>query len=188
MGTLTLAPKRHYHAYASASARLALHGIDIDTLSPGVQFNERHKEISKEITRYVKRVRKGSGPLRFLLVAEKHRSGLPHYHMLIHEKDTVGTREQVLSAQWTWGFSRWRVIAEKKQATYLCKYLGKELGARVRASQLYGKDVLRHSAIEDMRVTTNDLRNVVYALPPERDGGRSPRLASIIGPELIGPS
>jgi hypothetical protein len=72
-GTLTLAPEEHYRA--------AL-------LGGGFTFLERHREISGWLTRYLKRVRKEAGcSFRYCLVAESHKSGLPHYHMLLHERD-----------------------------------------------------------------------------------------------------
>lgn len=166
--TLTLAPQRHYQMYSLAAKRLRLNGVDIDALDPTAQFEHRHKEISKEITRYVKRVRKSSGSLRLLLVAEAHKSGLPHYHMLWHEKDLLGTREKILSSKWTWGFSRHRLIEDKSEAAYLCKYLSKELGARVRASKFYGTNVLEHSALEHMRVEANDLRSAQLTKPESK--------------------
>lgn len=184
-GNMTLRPEAHYQMLAQACKRLRIHGRDFDVLTPSEQFAQRHMEISREITRYVKRVRKASGLLRLLLVAESHKSGLPHYHMLWHEKDLIGTREKVLADQWKLGFSHWRLIADNRQATYICKYLGKELGARVRASQFYGQDVLGHSALEHMRVTTNDHQKVVYDASGHIcvDGGRSPRIADFIGTE-----
>lgn len=157
-GTLTLNLGQHHQCYLEASRIEAEKGNDIDALSYRAQFIRRHSVITREITRYLKRVRKGSsGPLRHLCVTEHHKSGLPHYHMLIHESDPYGTREAVLSDRWTWGFSQWRLVRDPRQATYVCKYLSKSGAARVRASQRYGIDVLEHSGIEWMMNHANPL-------------------------------
>lgn len=93
-----------------------------------------------EITKYLKRVRKKSGaPLRYILVAEAHKSGLPHYHMLIHECDpSRQVRHKDLTAAWSWGFTRFKLVETSNTAWYVCKYLSKAQLARVRASVRYG--------------------------------------------------
>jgi hypothetical protein len=151
--TLTLAPQAHFESVLRASLRLAASGQDFDALSPAQQFAERHREVSREITRYLKRIRKESAsPMRFLLVAEAHKTGLPHYHALIHEVDPDRpVRSRILRQQWTLGFSHCKLVAqcdETKSASYVAKYLAKSAAARVRASQGYGQnavpDALRH--------------------------------------------
>lgn len=142
-GTLTLSPDEHWKAQMRATARLAAQGIDFDALDDSAQFLERHRAIGPDLTKYVDRVRKESGAkLRYLLVAEVHESGLPHYHMLYHEQPLGGVvRHRTLSTQWKLGFERWRLANTQKSEdnpTYLCKYLSKSLLARVRASQGYG--------------------------------------------------
>jgi hypothetical protein len=94
--------------------------------------------------------------MRFLLVAEAHKTGLPHYHALIHEVDPERpVRSRILRQQWTLGFSQCKLVAqgdETKSASYVAKYLAKSAAARVRASQGYGQnavpDVLRHRSRE----------------------------------------
>lgn len=120
--------------------------LDFDALSPDEQFREKHREISKEITRYLKRVRTNSGSVfRFLCVTERHEGGgdshgEPHYHMLLHEtRIDQAIRERVLSDAWRWGFSQHRLVKSPRQAVYLCKYLSKASIARVRASGAYGE-------------------------------------------------
>lgn len=139
-GTLTLSPTAHTNALAKARRRLDAQGIDFDALPLVEQFALRHREICPEITRYLKRVRKESGArLRYLLVAEAHKSGLPHYHMLILEmtlSDQV--RHRTLSDQWLLGFSNWKLANDRRAATYLCKYIAKSASARVRASIGFG--------------------------------------------------
>lgn len=143
-GTLTLRPDFHMQVLSRARERMRLQGIDYETLPPSEQFALRHFEISKEITKYLKRVRKASGaPFRFLLVAEAHKSGLPHYHVLLHEQHPgKPVRHRTLSSQWHCGFEKWRLVEDDRTAKYLCKYLAKDNRARVRASVSYGKNGL----------------------------------------------
>lgn len=99
------------------------------------------RAIAPEITKWLKRVRKESGAkLRFLLVAEAHKSGRPHFHILINE--AVGSspiRKRTLDGQWKLGFTQFRLVAEgDKAAAYVTKYLTKSVLARVRASIRYG--------------------------------------------------
>lgn len=140
-GTLTLSPEHHWRTQLAATARLARGGTIWETLSPDEQFLERNKEISFEVTKFLKRVRKNSGaPLRYCLVAEAHKSGLPHYHLLIHEMNSERqVRHRTLTSAWVWGFSRFKLVQDTGSAWYVCKYLAKAQLARVRASVRYGK-------------------------------------------------
>lgn len=138
-GTLTLSPESHQAALERVRAKEAISGIDFDVLPPSEQFGTLTSEIGRDITLYLKRVRKESAAtLRYLLVVEKHQSGDPHFHMLIHEPlimSSVG--ERTLRKQWILGFSRWK-LADPKTAGYVCKYISKSAEARVRASLHYG--------------------------------------------------
>lgn len=141
-GTLTLRPEAHTTMLARARARMSRQGIDFDTLAFGDQFAERVKQCNVEITKYLKRVRKATpAGFRYLLVAEHHKSGLPHFHMLVHERESGSVKHAVLSGQWLLGYEQWRLIESLNQATYLCKYLSKATVARVRASGGYGDAV-----------------------------------------------
>lgn len=146
-GTLTLSMDNHTLMLARARQKEALQGVDFDALPYGEQFLCRHRAISDELTRYLKRLRKHAAkPLRNLVVAEAHKSGLPHYHALIHETHPDGPiRHAALQGEWKLGFSRWNLVTDPAQATYLCKYLSKSTVARVRASVRYGNHVLEHS-------------------------------------------
>ncbi len=142
-GTLTLSPDSHFKALCAASLRLAAQGTNFDDLDSQDQFLERHREIGREITLWLKRVRKESGiPLRFFLTAEAHKSGLPHYHILVHEASPdAPLRAKVLRTQWKLGFTRFNLVAEggeRRSAAYVAKYLSKSASARVRASAGYG--------------------------------------------------
>lgn len=138
-GTLTLKPEAHHTMLSRARVKIAKQGLDYEALSIGEQFTLRHVECSIEITKYLKRIRKeSSARFRYLLVAEHHKSGLPHYHVLIHETVSGSIKHRTLSSQWPLGFEKWRVVTDLREATYLCKYLSKATVARVRASVAYG--------------------------------------------------
>lgn len=139
--TFTLSPDEHARAHARACQKLSRQGLDFDALDHGEQFRLRHDQIGPLITKWIKRVRKQSGAkLRYLLVAEAHKSGLPHYHMLVHERDDrFPVRKGVLQAQWPHGFTTAKLVSDPRAATYVCKYLAKNAVARVRASARYGE-------------------------------------------------
>ena len=141
-GTLTASPDAHLRMEYRAYSRLNARGVDLWTLPESEQFKERAGEMGKEVTLWLKRVRKESAaPLRYCLVAEAHKTGLPHYHVLMHEcSDTRPVRHAVLSGQWALGHSRFTLVnGDPRAAWYVCKYLSKAALARVRASQHYGK-------------------------------------------------
>lgn len=139
-GTLTLSPHEQFIAWTKAQVR----DPDIRAASPDKQFIARHEQIAPEITKYLKRVRAASGArLRYLLVAEAHKSGLPHYHILIHEHPSwPAVRKIVLDDEWKLGFTKFKLVQperRRKAAYYAAKYLTKAAEARVRASLRYGK-------------------------------------------------
>lgn len=137
--TLTLSPEEQFAALTRARRRQSAKGEDFERASPAEQFQRRHNAISPLITKYIKRVRKQSGaPLRYMLVAEQHKSGAPHYHMLVHEIfPAYPVRHRVLSGEWKHGFTQCK-LADVTAARYVCKYLTKSNLARVRASLSYG--------------------------------------------------
>lgn len=142
-GTLTLAPEARYRLLAQVSARMTRGGVDFERLAPIDKFREYAAEGGKELTLFLKRVRKESGaPLRYIAVTEEHRSGDPHWHLLIHETHALTpVRKSVLGPQWRLGYSQWR-LADTGSARYVCKYLAKTCMARVRASLSYGETSL----------------------------------------------
>lgn len=136
-GTLTLSPAEHYRVLCQARVDYP----DFDQAHPDDQFRMRHEVISKEITKYLKRVRKTTGAkIRYLLVTEAHKSGLPHYHILVHEVTEQRVTQRELTKDWKSGFSKWKLLTDPAAISYVCKYLAKDDRARVRASIRYGKD------------------------------------------------
>lgn len=139
-GTMTLRPEVYMRALNECRKADSTNGDDFDVRPFTEQFSRIHSRIGVEITKFVKRVRDVSGgPIRCLLVAEAHQSGVPHYHALIHEAAAGAyVKERCLSSQWPLGFSKWRLVGSLREAGYVCKYLSKDCAARVRASQSYG--------------------------------------------------
>ena len=139
-GTLTLTEEQHAIYVARAAVRCARSNTDYEAQEPSARFYDRAKEIGPDLQRWLKRVRKASqARLRYMLVAESHESGAPHFHCLIHEGQ--GGRpilKAQLREQWSLGFSRWKLVEGNGAAYYACKYLSKQSYGRVRASLAYG--------------------------------------------------
>jgi len=141
-GTLTLSPLAHYRVLSAARAQAAAKAVPWNTLSDEERFKRVCATSLKEVNKYQKRVRKEAGvPLRFLVVTERHKSGLPHFHMLVHEVELKPVTHRILSSQWTLGFEKWRLVPldDLNSARYICKYISKEATSRIRASVGYGK-------------------------------------------------
>lgn len=112
---------------------------------------DSHNEISKEITKYFKRLRKSGLKFRYVLVTEAHKDGYPHYHALVHEV-SAQIPKQKLEEQWPFGFTTFRLVKDMKAAYYIAKYLAKDARTRIRASQGYGQSGLQHlSLLEELR-------------------------------------
>lgn len=143
--TFTLEPHEQALAIWRARDRLAKRSLSFEELSADAQFAEQVRAISPAITKYLKRVRKAtSARIRFIWVAERHKTGYPHFHALIHETDPAcPVRKSVLREQWRLGFSTFKLVDSPRAASYLCKYLSKELSTRVRSSLGYGNITLR---------------------------------------------
>lgn len=174
--TLTLSPDKHYLMLLRARARLSARGVSFEALTPEEQFAERHASVSEELTLWVKRLRKNTeAPLRLLLVAEAHKTGLPHYHGLIHEQDPERpVRHAQLAGSWPHGFTKFKLVAPdegaRRTAWYVCKYLTKDNRARVRASLSYGKVTheMHSNSTETGPPEANALGEVRGNSPPER--------------------
>jgi hypothetical protein len=170
-GTLTLSPAAHDHFKLQAQRDCGVRATDFDAFSPDEQFLARHRAIGAEITRWLKRVRKNSGAkVRFLLVAEQHKSGLPHYHAMIHEGEGPKVEYRVLRDAWRVGFSQFKLVSDQRAASYVCKYLSKSALARVRASSRYGNNVPEAVAPLGAKLRTSKL-----SPPPNQSHGRDGR-------------
>lgn len=138
--TFTVRPEEQIGAEYRAAAALSKKGVNFHELTQVEQFSARTQELGKELTLFFKRIRKNSGAhIRYLVVAEEHVSGLPHFHALIHDCNEVAPlRKEVIEDAWRIGFSKSRLLTDGRGASYVCKYLSKSMLARVRASHLYG--------------------------------------------------
>lgn len=165
-GTLTLRPEAQYQLECRTRAKLAARAVDFDTLDRETQFRELTSELGKEVTLYLKRVRKESGArLRYIMVAEAHESGMPHLHLLVHEADADRpVRYAVLAKQWKLGFVRFKLALDTKTAAYVCKYIAKAMIARVRASLRYGSEATEETDLSHRAPG----RGPCKPLPPKR--------------------
>lgn len=138
-GTLTLRPEAQFMYRMLADKAAHVGGSRWAQLTSTEQFKDIVKQVSPDLTKWIKRARKNSGAtLRYLLVSEAHKSGDPHFHILLHEHAGTATKA-VLEDSWKLGFSHWRLCGhDKKAAIYACKYLAKSAITRVRASAKYG--------------------------------------------------
>lgn len=119
-------------------------GEHFEELTSNEQFMLLHEVVARELTLMIKRLRKNAkAPLRYMLVAEAHKDGFPHYHGVIHELNPGTLTERDIRAEWRGrglGFCEAKLVYDAaKGSAYLCKYLTKSSLARVRASQNYGQ-------------------------------------------------
>jgi len=165
--SLTLTPENHQRIADEVRLRLSKGGTDFDCLSEAEQFAERHQAISPLVTKFLKRLRKGSAgdggrtsfdpaQIRYLCIVEPHKEkrfggqnyGLPHYHLFVHESDPQRhLPKRALQENWSFGFSSCKLVdllshSVDQSARYITKYIVKESCARVRASLDYGNPPL----------------------------------------------
>lgn len=139
-GTLTLRPEMHFRCLAIAANKLAVGQSGVHHADDEA-FKEVVKPLTAEFQRYMKRLRKNHSGLRYLATVEKHVSGLPHMHVLVHETGEAVTH-RALSSAWHWGFTKYKLVPsgdERRASRYVCKYLTKSLLTRIVASRSYGK-------------------------------------------------
>lgn len=145
MCSFTLRPEEHSRDLLICQRRAAKSGVDFDALAYGEQFIRRAQEGAQRLTRFWKRLRKSGAKFRYVMVAEAHQSGLPHWHALVHEiVDEDHVKWDDLADHWNDGFAVFKLVRESqkdfgKAAWYVAKYLTKSAAARVRASARYGQ-------------------------------------------------
>lgn len=132
--TLTFKPAERASIFAEATRQ-------IDVFPHRTQAGRLVSAAGSSVTKYLKRLRKAGFRFRYLIVAEPHRNGFPHYHGLIF--DLAGPTEKpltpdILGAEWSGGFSMVKGVRDANALRYVCKYLSKEKFARVRASKHFG--------------------------------------------------
>ena len=144
-GTLTLSPEAQ-EGYLLA-ARLASR----DPLAPywwEETCDERFVRVTdlvyRDVQKMWKRLRKAGHSFTYCVVFERHKSGLPHMHFLLHEQGQP-ILKRMIQAEWSAGFSSVKLVGAKRSHTpeaacwYVAKYLSKSMLARVRASVRYGR-------------------------------------------------
>lgn len=142
-GTLTIAPETRFRCGLIARSEAATRGKDYGLLSASEQFKAIERVTSREVTLWLKRVRKNSkAKFRYLLVSEAHKDGFPHYHVLVQEHGSEVSK-RVLETAWRYGFSQFRLVDGEGPVGYVSKYLAKSALTRVRASQRYGQAAKR---------------------------------------------
>lgn len=142
-GTLTVAPEHRFRFRMITDLSVQRRRREpLSSLSDAELFKEIAAPLNKEATDFLKRIRSAQPltRLRYLLVTEKHKSGDPHMHILLHNAGEP-IRKAVLEEQWRVGFSHWRLVpaGDDSPAVYACKYLTKDSLTRVRASRRYGQ-------------------------------------------------
>lgn len=181
MGTITCSPEAHFRFLTLARKRYSPNG-DFDALDGPHRFRILEREYWREMSLMLKRIREDIRPglLRHCAVTELHKSGLPHYHVLIHECDVNNPIKYTsLDGQWPHGFTKWRLVKSINGATYIGKYLSKAAEARVRASRDYGNST---SVDVNLFHMTPDQREI----DPQIGRGGSAFLPDDIGDTLNG--
>jgi hypothetical protein len=138
--TLTFRPESQYRAKCAANLRLLARSTTWEETTEDEKFRLVAEELGKEVTRYLKRLRKADARIRYCLVVEAHKTGLPHFHMLLHEvSEDHPVRHKLLADKWTSGFMNAKLTSsDSRVAFYVTKYLTKSARARIRASADYG--------------------------------------------------
>ena len=141
--TLTVRPEIRARLLMEASVTARKRGVDLSKESGAIRFKYLAQAIAPEITRYLKRVRRGYAAtdpdvkLRYIAVAEPHKDGFPHWHMLVHEYEGIIRQKRL--TRWGLGFVKAKLVSNGSAAAgYVAKYLAKGLHTRIRASQHYG--------------------------------------------------
>lgn len=156
--TLTLKPEVQHRVFMEELAARYARGWSSSDISEETEFLLRCQGGFNLVTKFWKNVRKPQADeepvrLKYLVVAERHVSGLPHYHAFVHEKAGSITYRR-LADRWTKnGFFHAKLVGSEelshtKSARYLTKYIAKDMLCRVRASQRYGLHLAADSLLD----------------------------------------
>lgn len=146
--TLTCRPEVHFRHTALAELKLVqLRTAGWDNskkpnyISPRERWRIQCEPLLREHQLFMKRLRKSAPGLRYFLVVEEHKSGLPHLHMLLHES-VKPVRWKDIDAAWHLGFHVSKLVGSSgtkwEGANYVTKYLTKSASI-LRSSLRYGK-------------------------------------------------
>lgn len=136
------------------------------------RFAAVRREVVKEVQRFWKRLRKAGHAFKYFVVIERHKSGLPHVHFLLHEQEARILKRHI-QAEWPFGFSNVSIVggkgrfaaAPQRAAWYVCKYLSKSTQARQLASLGYVPGANR--AQRDLPLVNAPSRTVPQSGTPE---------------------
>lgn len=154
-GTLTLRPEARAVTLAVAREEWAQAASSSaipdwwDEPACNERFRLHRKVLVRELQKYFKRLRKAGHRFKYIAVFERHESGWPHIHWLLHELGAK-IRHTDLAHQWALGFvkiklvggwdrKRRRTLSPVYAAHYVTKYLAKEYQARQLASLGYAR-------------------------------------------------
>lgn len=142
--TLTFRPELQYAALIKARAACTIAGEVYDQLTGQQQFARRQACLGPEVTLFLKRLRKTGAQVRYIVVAEPHKSGHVHYHLMLHEV-CHPVRKATIQRCWIAGFSQAKLVQTGHSVSasrYVAKYISKTYDdalSRVRASVGYGR-------------------------------------------------
>lgn len=140
--TLTYAPDHWAQVLAAARAYSSMNDVDFDGLLEHEKLRACVAETAGEFDRFHKRVRSAKPadlPFRYLWCSERTKLGVLHWHGLIHEVDPDRPiRKAKIQNAWRCGYSNVQLVRGPGAYVYVTKYISKEVGVRVRASQNYG--------------------------------------------------
>lgn len=172
-GTFTFGPKRRAAIQQEASR--------MDHSRP------QHARLTRAagwfVTNFFKRLRKAGFEVRYCVIAEPHRDGFPHFHAIIHDQQGNLSWKD-LTAQWSAGFSVFKLVRDAGAIRYITKYLAKGRYGKIRASAGYGADLVDEAAISDsvqvVRPRRRD-RRAGTTTPPNDEGKQeeSPAVAPV---------
>jgi hypothetical protein len=191
--TLTVAPQHQYAFKLKTITRLKANGVDFDSLDSNEQHKQLCKSIGEDITKFFKRLRRNTGgAIKYLLVSEQHKSGLPHFHALIHDiHPTIRVTKRDLEREWTLGFTKFKLVDYSPKAIhYVTKYVSKDLACRIRSSLRYGSITALAIVKDPRRETSSSSLRDTSDLPPAFTGCLPPvyRRGTVLGEESHGPS
>lgn len=140
MGTLTFNPQEVFLIRTRAEVRSERRAVKWSELDEGAKFAALQVEAGRYVTLWLKRLRKAGHRFRYVITAESHVSGAPHFHIVLHELATP-ILKRVLEASWPFGFTKFKLVPsgeENRAVRYVTKYVAKNGASRIRASIRYG--------------------------------------------------
>lgn len=160
MACLEFKPEVAFAMKARAQLRERARGNAWEALSSDERFRALQFQAGRYLTLWLKRLRKAGHKIRYLVAAEAHESGVPHYHAILHElgepvrKCCMECRRKQAAglpwrsgqgccweASWPHGFTKFELVTsgdERRAVRYVTKYAAKNVAARLRPSIRYG--------------------------------------------------